>query len=304
MRNPMQKNRQTYNTAFLIVSSLASLLVLTELILKFFDKSICSYEGCKMTAQYARFGDISIFSIGLAMFLSLAVLTFLNRSLQKPSVERLINLVLIVALAAEGFFMGYLAFRIHTICLICVSIFGFLVLLGVIRLIAGETDLLAGFGALAAVFFMQYLVLPAGIPVNLPENERLILFYSKDCKHCAELLTELEEKKIPVAHLLVTEYAGFLKDMGIDSVPTLMVNDKYQKVFLTGKEAIDRYLMACTVPNKPADKPRKKPKAKAAIETPDQSPGNAIDIFNQPGLFTAPSPSADDGMCKEDEICK
>ena len=102
----------------------------------------------------------------------------------------------------------------------------------------------------------------------------------------------------------MTEYAGFLKDMGIDSVPTLMVNDKYQKVFLTGKEAIDRYLMACTVPNKPADKPRKKPKAKTAIEVPVQNPGTAIDIFNQPGLFTAPSPSADDGMCKEDEICK
>jgi hypothetical protein len=173
-----------------------------------------------------------------------------------------------------------------------------------IRLIAGQTDLLAGFGALVAVFCLQYLILPAGIPVNLPANERLILFYSKDCKHCAELLTELEEKKISAAHLLVTEYAGFLKDMGIDSVPTLMVNDKYQKVFLTGKEAIDRYLIACTVPKKSEVKPKQKPKARMKAVDPFPDKGTVIDIFNQPALFTVPTPSTDDGMCRQDEICK
>ncbi len=305
IRQDMQKNRQTANTVFLIVTSLAALFVLVELILKSFGKSICAYEGCKMTAQYARFGDGTIFSVGLAAFLSLVVLTVASRQLGKPSLERLINLVLVVALASEGFFMGYLAFRIHTVCVICVSIFGFIVLLGIIRLLSGEADLIAGFGALGAVFFMQYLVLPAGIPVDLPANERLILFYSKDCRHCAELIKGLDEKKISVARLLVSEYAGFLENMGIDSVPTLMVNEKYQKVFLTGKEAIDRYLAACTVQKKSADKPGQKPKAKATAEAPVQGTGTSIDMFSQPGLLlSAPSPSADEGLCKEDEICK
>lgn len=300
----MQKHKQTFNTIFFTVSVLASLFVLTELVMKSFGKSICLTEGCKMTALSARFGDVSIFLIGLATFFSIAALLLLNRRIQKPVIERLINLILVVALAGEGFFMGYLAFRIHTLCLFCVTIFCFMVALGITRLLSGEKDIVAGFAALFAIFIIQYLVLPAGVPVNLPTNERLILFYSKDCKHCAEVIQELDEKKISVAHLQVNEYAGFLKNMGIENVPTLMVNDPYQKIFLTGKDAISRYLLACTTSKAVEVKTgKKKTQKKDAPVAP--SSGATIDIFGQPDLLTTPATSAaNDGMCKEDEICK
>ncbi len=256
-----------------------------------------------MTAQSARFGDISIFLIGFFTFFSLAGLTILNRRLRQPHIDRLINLILVVALAGEGFFMGYLAFRIHMVCLFCVTIFIFMVTLGTFRLLAGETDILAGFGALAAVFIIQYLVLPAGVPVNLPLNERLILFYSKDCKHCAEVIKELDEKKIQVAHLQVGEYAVFLKNMGVESIPTLMVNEPYQKIFLTGEVAIKSYLLACTNPKATGVTTPRKAKAQGKDVAPDRN--MTIDLFSQRGLLTLPSQSsADKGMCKEEEVCK
>jgi len=302
----MNKQRQPYHAIFLIISVLATVFVLTEIILQAFGKSICSAEGCRMTAQAARFGDISIFLIGFGTFFSLAGLSILNRKLRKPEIERFINLILTVALAGEGFFMGYLAFRIHVVCLFCIAIFLFMVSLGICRLLSGETDVLAGFGALAAVFIIQYLVLPAGVPIHLPTNERLILFYSKDCKHCAEVIKELDEKKIQVAHLEVTEYVGFLKNMGIENIPTLMVNDPYQKIFFTGKEAIERYLLACMNPTAVGVATPRKAKArdKAPSLAPDPNSNVTINLFGQSGLLTSPSQSADNGMCKEEEVCK
>ena len=200
--------------------------------------------------------------------------------------------------------MGYLAFRIHTVCLFCVTIFGFMVALGITRFLSGEREIIAGFAALFAIFFIQYLVLPAGVPLNLPENERLILFYSRDCKHCAEVIRELDEKKIKVAHLLVNEYVGFLKNMGIENVPTLMVNDPYQKIFLTGKDAITRYLIACST-SKAGEIKAGKITTPKNEKNPAPRSGTTIDIFNHPDLLTAPVTSAaDEGMCKEDEICK
>ena len=200
--------------------------------------------------------------------------------------------------------MGYLAFRIHTLCLFCVTIFCFMVILGITRLLAGEIDVIAGFAALFAIFIIQYLVLPAGVPVNLPTNERLILFYSQDCKHCAEVIQEFDEKKISVAHLSVKEYVGFLKNMGIETVPTLMVNDPNQKIFLTGTVAINRYLLACTAPTAVRDKAAKKMSLKKDEPT-VQSSTKKIDIFSQPELLSAPVTStANEGMCKQDEICK
>ena len=290
---------------FLTVSILATLFVVVEIVMQSFGKSICVTEGCKMTAQYARFGDISILLIGFVTFFSVAALTLLNRSARKAGIERLINLILIVALTGEGFFMGFLAFRIHTFCLFCFIVFCFMVTLGVLRVLSGERDVVAGFATLAAVFLMHYLILPAGVTVNLPAKDRLILFYSKDCRHCSEIIKELDEKKIAVTHLPVSEYGGILKNVGIDIIPTLMVNDPNQKVFLTGKEMIRRYLVSCTETKKPEQKAGQKKQAGKAAARPARDTGVTLDIFNQPGLLTMPSQSAPDaGMCKEEEICK
>src|SRR6185369_9322281 len=161
---------------FLAVSILATLFVLIEIAMQSLGRSICATEGCKTTAQYARFGDISILLAGLGTFFSVAALTILNRHARKAGIERLINLILIVALTGEGFFMGFLAFKIQTFCLFCFIIFCFMVTLAALRVLSGEREVAAGFATLAAVFLMHYLILPAGVTAKLPANDRLVLF--------------------------------------------------------------------------------------------------------------------------------
>ena len=294
-----------YENIFTGLSAVATLTVLLEIVLQSFGRSICPAEGCKIVSAHARYGELSILLIGLLTFLTLTMLSLYGRKGAMRHRDALINAVLIVSLASEGYFTGYQAFFVHTPCLFCLGILSVIVLLGLIRVVMGELIvLLSGFCAFGAVFGMLYLVPPPAANISLPADSRLLLFYSKDCKHCSEVIKELDDKKIAVAHLPVGEYAAYLKGMGIEAVPTLMVNDPYQKVFLTGRDAIDRYLQSCEdrsrVPVAPANMKsmRKKPQPSAAKSAP------APDLFNPTSLFSAPAPSADDGMCREDEICK
>ena len=302
----MQERKQAYDKLFFGVSSLATIFVLAEIIMQLFGKSICQTEGCKVVAQHVRYGDLSILFIGIVTFSLLAILSFFALYLNKKGLDPLINLILIVSLACEGFFTGYQAFAIHTPCVLCLIILGIMVALGVLRLLAGETALIAGFVSLAAVFSMFYLVLPATTTLVLPDQDRLILFYSKECKHCAEIIKEFEENKMPVKHLEVNEYAPYLKSMGIEHVPTLYVNSQYQKIFITGKDAIRRYLFTCSEASKTTEKPRQKVKS-GKTKKPQQmdETGMTMDIFSPQEILTPPDAAASDsGMCKEDEVCK
>jgi hypothetical protein len=126
------------------------------------------------------------------------------------------------------------------------------------------------------------------------------LFYSKDCKHCSEIMKDLEEKKVTVTHLTVAEYAGFLKNMGIEHVPTLMVNDPYQKIFLTGKDAIRQYLSACAESKKAQGKAaRKTPLPQRGREAvPLRGTGMVIDI-SIPALSLRAKRRPEDGCARK-----
>lgn len=290
---------------FLIGSALATLLVLVELVLHFYGKSICELQGCKVVAHQLRFGDYSLLIMGLLFFATLTILSVGSGSRRQGWAEGLINPLLIIALASEGYFVGYQVFAVHTLCVFCLVIFGCIVTLGVLRLLAGERALWVGFGCWLAVFSMFYLVLPATTTVTLPTQEPLILFYSKECKHCAEIRKELAEKKITVVHLEIGGYAGYLKSMGIENVPTLLVNERYHKEFLTGTEEIRRYL---------ARREQGNQNAIGSSEVVPPSPEAPAELFNpaaafpQPGLLPQPalpavSTPSDDGMCKQETPC-
>jgi len=295
----MQERKQIYEKAFLAVSSLATLFVLTEIVMQSYGKSICYTEGCKVVSQQVRFGDMSMLLTGLAVFVLLAFFSTQGLYRGRSEFERYSNVLLAASLAAEGYFVGYQVFSIHSACLFCLIIFGLIVILAMLRLLAGAQEMAAGFAALVVVFAMLYLVPPVGMTVNLPKD-KLILFYSKDCKHCAEIIKELDEKKIAVTHLQAMEYADFLKSMAIESVPTLYVNDPKQKSFLIGTDAIRRYLLACTSPITAVEMPRQKArpgKRDSLLNMPEA--GIPFDILSGSGATTT-----NDGMCKENEICK
>ena len=302
----MQTQNRIFDKAFLGVSSLGMLFVLSEIIMQMLGKTICFTEGCKIVAQLVRYGDISILVLGMLMFSSLAILAKMSLTRSTPMLERSINFLVVVSLACEGFFMGYLAFRVETVCIFCVIVFSLLVTLGILRLFSRHHEVFAGFAALVAIFSLLYLVLPVGVTMKLPENERLILFYSKECKYCAEIKAELDAKKITAVQLDAGKYAGLLNSLNIEGVPTLLVNEQSQKLIFVGRDSIKRYLQACTTEQGAAIKvsPRKQPqKTGTAAKTGNKT--LPIDIFTQPSILTLPSGTAPaTGLCKEEEICK
>lgn len=297
------RKRQLSDKAFLVLSSAATALVLAEIVLQSFGRSICYTEGCKVVAQHVRYGDISVLIIGFMTFLALALLSSLGQYRGWTGAGRFINLILIVSLSCEGFFTGYQAFSIHTPCIFCLIILGIMAVLGILRLLSGERELAAGFASFAAVFAMLYLVLPVTATVDLPKD-RYILFYSKECKHCAEVIAKLEESNIAVQHLDMAGYAAYLNSMGIDHVPTLMVNDPYQKLFITGKDSILRFLLSCNQAHEVTAKAGRMAKSGSTAAPLPPGMGTPADIFSQPGILTFPSQSPGGEMCKQDEICK
>jgi uncharacterized membrane protein/glutaredoxin len=220
---------------FVIMGALSTLYLLLEAVLQSFGKSICATEGCKIVTQFTRFGDLTMVLLGLG---TVAVITVLAaqgmRSISEVR-DRIVNFLLVVSLAGEGFFVGYQLFRLHAVCVFCLSVFGIFFVLGVLRTLAGHREVLAGFGSLLAVFSLFYLILPSEGPA-IPLDQKYILFYSEDCKHCTEIRKELDENKIEVAHVLVKEYSLLLRNLGIEGVPTLMVNGPSEKVFLAPRQ--------------------------------------------------------------------
>lgn len=292
---------------FTTVSGLGALFVLMESILQSMGKSICSAEGCILVARYARYGDVSILLFGILLF---AVLFFLSiKSLKRgnPTLDNYINLILVASLASEGFFTGYQAFRLHASCVFCLIVFGFIFVLSLLRLLSGHREMFAGFASLVAVFSLFYLILPAQQTVIIPSDKQMVLFYSEDCKYCAEVLNAIDENKLPVSHVVVKEYTGFLKTMGIEHVPTLYVNNNNEKIILTGKDSILAYLNCkqggiAIRPARTEEKHKLKKENKAREQVTSLSLEHLGGQIGQ--SFKLVLPPSDNGICKSDGKCK
>jgi glutaredoxin/uncharacterized membrane protein len=289
----------TYLSAllFLIIGVLSSLYLLLEAVLQAFGRSICPTEGCKVVAQSTRFGDLTMVLLGLGTVVLITVLAARVMRTASAGRDRVINFLLITSLAGEGFFVGYQLFRLNAVCIFCLSVFGIFVILGALRVLAGHREVLAGFGALLAVLSLFYLVLPGG-GTALPLDQRYVLFYSPDCRHCTEIRKEMEASGIAFRHVEVKDYAATLKSMGIEHVPTLLVNGPQEKYFLTGVEAIRRHLLPAPAP-KPAKKQRPEvpPRKGEAV-----MPAGRFELF-APGANPAFDPLPDAGLCKENVKC-
>lgn len=289
--------------SFLIVSILGALYLAAEAVLLSFGTSICATEGCKVVAQYARFGDRAFVLAGLAVLLLLAWLAWQGRGDGSARVDRAINAILVTALTAEGFLVGYQLLWLSTVCVFCISVFGIFATLGALRVLSGHREVLAGFGALLLLLVLFVVILPAG-GQRLPKDAKLILFYSTECKHCTEVRKELEASGLEVEHVLIKEYASTLKSLGIEDVPTLLVNGPYEKVFLTGTAAIRNYLSSSKTDGAtlaPARRSRgERPSAAAGAK----SAADPLVLFPAPGApGSILNPLPDDGLCKEEQKC-
>jgi hypothetical protein len=290
---------------FIAVSVLSTLTLLVEAVLQLYGKSICATEGCKIVAQFTRFGDLTMVLLGLGAVALITILAAQEMRSVSVRSERIINFLLVVSLAGEGFFVGYQLFRLDVVCVFCLGVFGIFVVLGGLRILSGHREVIGGFGALLAVLGLFYLILPAG-GTALPRDAKYILFASADCKYCSEIRKELDEKKLDVRHVAIQEYAATLKNLGIEHVPTLMVIGPQEKIFLTGTDAIRRYLLTCEQAQPAPQKEqasRTEPRSGRTQATSDQGAGSLVPFSPGGGSGLIFSPLPDTGICKEDVKC-
>jgi hypothetical protein len=238
-----------WRKVFAILAFVGFLLTVLELSLSFSHESICHTEGCRLVASQVRFGDWTILTAGALAFASLFWLSVVEVCVGKSSKipGSLIDLILIVSLAGEGFFTGYQVFRIHKPCAFCLTVFALFVVLSILRVLAGHKRPLIGFACFACVFAQMYFIMPAAGSICLPQDKQLILFYEKGCSHCKSVLNECRQCNIQVYPLPAGKYQALLKGLGIDEVPVLLVNDRGEKKILIGEAKIKAYLKALAV---------------------------------------------------------
>jgi hypothetical protein len=296
------KKRHGSSIIFFFVSLLGSLYLLLEAGLQVFGRSVCVSEGCGLVGSITRFGDLSTVLIGFLALGLLSLLSGLTLRGQSGPADSAVDLILITALAAEGFFVGYQIFWLPEVCLFCLSVLGIILTLGFLRFFSNWKVATAGFAAWAVVLCFVGLVLPPR-GTALPSGKKMILFYSEDCRHCTEIRQEIDHSKFDITPVLVKDYTGTLKTLGVDSVPTLYVNSRYEKLILTGKEAIRRYLAACQSSKKPIASGSGAP---AAIKGSRSKSGDSLSESTlSPWGATNPifNPSHDEGLCKEHQNC-
>ncbi len=299
LRGSVKDSKKNLETGFLLLCSMGVGCLLFEAGLQWFGGSVCRSEGCRLAVRLTRFGDIFMISVGLGVLITLTVLSALNRKRPRPVLRDLIHLLLVGALAVEGFLVGYQLFWLPEICWFCLSVFGLFLILGFLRMLAGQKEAVFGLAAMAALVMGSGLVLPPpGNPI--PFKQKMILFISEDCKHCAEIKAELEARKLDVLWVQVDRYANTLNSLGIDSVPTLLINGRFEKIFLTGQDSIRRYLQQSTSSAGPFSEKTPPPKGsvpKTEKHGPTPSPG---DLFSPDRVF---DPARTDEACKQYQKC-
>ncbi len=211
---------------------------LTELILNFYDKSLCKTEGCRIVESFVRGGDIVLLFIGIFLF---CVLFFFSLNQKFPKIH---SALLLVALSTEGYLLGFQSFIIKEFCLFCLVIFVILFISALIRLIEGRRELAFAFLSFISVFFITNLVNPQ---INEIPSSQYVLLYSKDCPLCKEVIQFCTQMSIPVQVVEVNEVGGILKSLKINSVPILYCNQGTEKKFIVGADNIKQYLFSNAV---------------------------------------------------------
>lgn len=241
--NGHMKTESIPKRLFPIVSFTGLAIVSIELIMQLFDTSVCHTEGCKVVAQYARYGDIAMLIPGIMIFAALALLSEFNLVLCEKRLDSFINIILTAAIAAEGFLVGYQAFRLHISCMFCLTVFVIFVLLGILRVLDGHKEIVSGFTVFVVILCLFHLVLPAANNnCDCIINSRLTLFYNDDCPHCKVIEDICEQCDIQVNKLPAREHLALLSSMNIKEVPVLLVNDGKEKRILIGADRIEKYL--------------------------------------------------------------
>ncbi|WP_459892597.1 glutaredoxin family protein [Hydrogenobaculum acidophilum] len=215
---------------FTKISILGIVWVALELVMGIFHKSVCTSSGCTIAASYNRYPEFVMLTIGILLFIILGFL-------KEKKKEKLLDNVLIGALASEGYLQGFEIFTAHTFCIFCTVTFLIILTLFIIRVKENKEILLKGFSAFFFVFFTVFMV-------NNPTLEiknQYTLLYLPGCPHCEHAEKFLDSIHVDYNKINASKHKGLLMSMGISEAPVLFVREPYGYKVLVGSDAIESF---------------------------------------------------------------
>lgn len=218
------------------------LLVLTEIIMQYSGKSLCTSSGCR-TAELFVSNSMVLLAAGAAVFLCLTLASFFRK------LAFIRFLILTSALSVEGYLVAFQSFIIREFCLFCMVVFAIFVFSVLVNILQKKPEYIISLAGFLSVLSAVYLVNPG---VNEIPRERYVLIYSKDCPHCEETIRFCRERNIPVSMIDARKVVGTLKSLGLDVVPVLVCNsNRNEREIFAGSEKIKEYLISLYTPSEP-----------------------------------------------------
>lgn len=178
---------------------LASLMVAIQIVILLLGKDgLCLSQGCQVVDQLTRVSPLLFNVAGLLFFQAIFWGVYRVRGAAAGRVK-LVRLILLAGLAAEGVLVGFQQIVAGAFCTYCLIVLGFIVLL---NLLAGFRQSLAG----AFVFGVVLLAFSSLEFQNNSKNSKTLhegvfasktnpssatmayLFYSSTCAHCQRVL--------------------------------------------------------------------------------------------------------------------
>jgi len=288
-------------TALLILGLLATLIILAQIFtILTTGKSFCPNDGCEVVHDLTRVSQTYINLAGIIYFQLLFWLTvgsrqghkhrhYLFDAYNRPQTAScsLLQFLLFMGMVAEGILVGFQLFVVKTICLYCLIIFGFIVLMNTVLGIRQLSKAVIILGLQLAVFAslnfdtsslkLDELSLNKGtyaVKSCEKPRHRMYLIFSENCSHCQAVLKELANCSLcefhfnPVTRLTkaqelfkdlpaINDYnpevnKAMLKMLGIYTIPILLSETSSGLELVKGQENIVNYVRDhCLLPDPP-----------------------------------------------------
>ncbi len=256
------------------VALLGSAITLVQVVLLASERqAICLNDGCRVVDSLTTIPPI-FFNIGGFVFFQTVFWGYWIAG-RDPGRRRLVNVVLLAALAAEGVLVAFQHYVAQTFCSYCLIILAFVLLLNILaglrHLVAAGLVFAAVLAAFASLQFSgggldpladldsgSYGVLDGGGD----EGGKKYLFFSSNCKYCEEIIEDLDaEGPCAIRFNPIDEIDAFglaeaerrqsysprinraaLDHFGIEQIPVLLVRSPQSLELYTGAGSIRAYL--------------------------------------------------------------
>ncbi len=239
------KNKRAIFVYLFILSAL--LLILSELLLNYFGKSLCQAKSCEIVSHLLIIPKTYLLGLALVYFISLLLLTKTYLYTEGTLFLNLLIFLIFTGISADGLFLAKLLFEYKLICYLCFAIafLIFLIILSYLYLFRGikfsiSTLFFVFLGLLFGLFFAFKITTPE-LPSISSAKKPYSLIYAEDCPRCKELISLSDLQQIN----LIPFYQVYhlFKIFDLKSVPILIENQNGTWVIYSKPEDIESKLI-------------------------------------------------------------